>query len=98
MSEVWEKEDENEDKEDLRRGIKKLQEKLHTSEIVIGLLKEQLTLKNQGCKGAIIHQMTANTALTNEQEQCTFQAVCDHSPLLHCLPNKIMGSPEEIKV
>ncbi|XP_013931481.1 PREDICTED: myomegalin-like [Thamnophis sirtalis] len=97
LSEVWEKEDENEDKEDLRWGIKKLQEKLHTSENGTGLLKEQLTLKNQGCKGAIIHQMTANTALINEQEQCTCQAVCDHSPLLHCIPNKIMGSPEEIK-
>ncbi|XP_060546183.1 myomegalin isoform X2 [Pantherophis guttatus] len=94
LSEVWEKEDE---KEDLRQGIKKLQERLHTSEIVIGLLKEQLTLKNQGCKGAIIHQRTANTALINKQEQCTFQAVRDHSPLSHCPPSQIMGSPEEIQ-
>ncbi|KAG8132989.1 hypothetical protein E2320_010807, partial [Naja naja] len=90
LSEVWEKDDEKKDKEDLRRGIKKLQEKLHTSEIVIGLLKEQLTLKNQGCKGAIIHQMTPNTALINEQERCTCHAVCDHCP-----PNQIMSSPEE---
>ncbi|XP_070602955.1 myomegalin isoform X3 [Erythrolamprus reginae] len=97
LSEVWEKEDEKEDKEDLRQCIKKLQEKLHTSEIVIGLLKEQLTLKNQGCKGAIIHQMTANTALINEQEQCTCQAAHDHSPLLHCPPSQIMGSTEEIQ-
>ncbi|KAK9403796.1 myomegalin [Crotalus adamanteus] len=95
LSEIWEKEDEKEDKEDLRRDIKKLQEKLHTSEIVIGLLKEQLNLKNQGCKGTTIHQMTASTALINEQEQCTCQAHHDHSPLLHCPPNQIMGSPEE---
>ncbi|XP_026537608.1 myomegalin-like isoform X4 [Notechis scutatus] len=95
LSEVWEKEEEKKHKEDLRRCIKKLQEKLYTSDIVIGLLKEQLTLKNQGCKGAIIHQMTPNTALINEQEQCTCHAVCDHSPLLHCSPNQIMGSPEE---
>ncbi|XP_070796982.1 myomegalin-like [Pituophis catenifer annectens] len=94
LSEVWEKEDE---KEDLRQGIKKLQERLHTSEIVIDLLKEQLTLKNQECKGAIIHQRTANTALINKQEQCTFQAVRDHSPLSHCPPSQIMGSPEEIQ-
>ncbi|XP_026559239.1 myomegalin-like isoform X4 [Pseudonaja textilis] len=95
LSEVWEKKEEKKDKEDLRQCIKKLQEKLYTSDIVIGLLKEQLTLKNQGCKGAIIHQMTPNTALINEQEQCTCHAVCDHSSLLHCSPNQIMGNPEE---
>ncbi|XP_058032202.1 myomegalin isoform X3 [Ahaetulla prasina] len=97
LSEVWEKEDEKEDKEDLRQSIKKLQEKLHTSEIVIGLLKEQLTLKNQGHKGTIIHQRTANAALINEQEQYTCQAIRDHSPFLHCPSNQIMGSPEEIQ-
>ncbi|KAM3840144.1 myomegalin isoform 1-T1 [Vipera latastei] len=95
LSEVWEKEDEKEDKEDLKRDIKKLQEKLHTSEIMIGLLKEQLNLKNHGCKGTTIHHMTTSTALINEQEQCTCQALHDHSPLLHCPPNQIMGSPEE---
>ncbi|XP_007428954.1 myomegalin isoform X3 [Python bivittatus] len=102
LSEVWEKEDEKEDEEDLRQDIKKLQEKLDTSEIVIGLLKEQLTLRNQGCRGTFIHQMTASTALANEQQQmakqCTCQAVHGHSPSLHCPPNQTMGSPEETQV
>ncbi|XP_063154653.1 myomegalin isoform X3 [Candoia aspera] len=102
LSEVWEKEDEKEDEEDLRRDIKKLQEKLHTSEIVNGLLKEQLTLSNQGCKGTFTHQMTASLALTNEQlqmaKQCICQAVHDHSPSLHCPPNQTKGSPEETQV
>ncbi|XP_062989218.1 myomegalin isoform X2 [Elgaria multicarinata webbii] len=78
LSEGWENEDEKEDEEDLRLEARKLQEKLHTSEVVIGLLKEQLTLNSQGGEGTFSSQFTAQ-----EMEQLQMAKQGTHEGLLH---------------
>ncbi|XP_061440858.1 myomegalin-like isoform X3 [Rhineura floridana] len=102
LSEGWENEDE--DEADLRLEVKKLQEKAHTSEIVTGLLKEQLTLNSQGGEGTFKPQFTASMAQETKQlrmaKQCTRKGVLhNNTPQRHCvLPRSVDSSPTETQV
>lgn len=86
LSEGWEKEDEKEDDDGLRLEVKKLREKLHTSEVVISLLREQLALNNQGSKGTFQSQVARGTQETEQPQmdkQCTYQGITQwHCPQL----------------
>ncbi|XP_053103848.1 myomegalin-like isoform X4 [Hemicordylus capensis] len=89
LSEGWENEDEKEEEEDLRLEVRKLREKLHTSEILIGLLKEQLTLNNPGGEDICKPQLTASMAQMIEQlrmaKQGTSQGILHNDvPQWHC--------------
>lgn len=95
LSEGWENEDEKEDENDLRLEVKKLREKLHTSEIVIGLLREQLTLNSRGSKGAFKSQFVTSAGQETEQtaKECTCQRVLHEDvPQWHCLQLQIEES------
>ncbi|XP_042319543.1 myomegalin isoform X7 [Sceloporus undulatus] len=99
LSEGWENEDSKEDEENLRLEVRKLQEKLHTSEIVIGLLKEQLTLNSQGSSTSTSfnHQFTCSVAQDIVQLQMAKQCNClgllnSNVPQLHCPPSKVVDS------
>ncbi|XP_016848513.1 myomegalin isoform X3 [Anolis carolinensis] len=92
LSEGWENEDAKEDEENLRLEVRKLQEKLHMSEIVIGLLKEQLTLNTQ--------EMSTNPSFTGSvaqdvvqlqmSKQCNCLGLpCGNVSQSHCPPAKI---------
>ncbi|KAL8177978.1 UNVERIFIED_CONTAM: hypothetical protein K2H54_024674 [Gekko kuhli] len=60
LSEGWENEDEKEDERDLRPEVRKLQEKLSTTETVIGLPKEPLVSNSQGGEVIIQPHVTAS--------------------------------------
>ncbi|KAH0618189.1 hypothetical protein JD844_017188 [Phrynosoma platyrhinos] len=99
LSEGWENEDSKEDEENLRLEVRKLQEKLHTSEVVIGLLKEQLTLNSQGgsTSASINHQFTSSVAQDIVQLQKAKQCNCvgllnSNAPQLHSPPSKVVDS------
>ncbi|XP_066479086.1 myomegalin isoform X3 [Tiliqua scincoides] len=97
LSEGWENEDEKEDEDDLRLEVKKLREKLHTSEIVIGLLREQLTLNNHSSKGTFkshfVASMTQETEQPRTAKQCTCQGVLhEEPPNWHCLQLQVQDS------
>lgn len=88
LSEGWE-EDEKEDGENLRLEVRKLREKQHTSEIVIGLLKEQLILNSPGGDCTIKPQCAASTALETERLQLakrhpSQRPLHENAPQWHC--------------
>ncbi|XP_067323787.1 myomegalin isoform X2 [Anolis sagrei] len=91
LSEGWENEDAKEDEENLRLEVRKLQEKLHMSEIVTGLLKEQLALNTQ--EGSVNASFTCSVAQDVVQLQKSQQCNClglSHNDVSqsHCQPAK----------
>nr|XP_034958001.1 myomegalin-like isoform X1 [Zootoca vivipara] len=89
LSEGWENEDEKEEQEDLKLEVRKLQEKLHSSEMGIGLLKEQLALSSQAGGSIFQQQLTAGGTQESEQLRVALQgslkgAPHDNAPQRHC--------------
>ncbi|CAI5776222.1 myomegalin-like isoform X2 [Podarcis lilfordi] len=104
LSEGWENEDEKEEQEDLKLEVRKLQEKLHSSEMVIGLLKEQLTLSSQAGGSIFQQQVAAGVTQESEQLQVALQgslkgAPHDSAPQRHCpRPQSVDTSLKETQV
>lgn len=93
LSEGWENEDEKEDEENLKLEVRKLQEKLHTSESVIGLLKEQLTLSSQA--GSIADPFEHGCLPGSAQDVNLLQMAkhCHHkAPPWPCSPPQVVDS------
>uniref|UniRef100_A0A6J0VBE3 Myomegalin isoform X9 n=1 Tax=Pogona vitticeps TaxID=103695 RepID=A0A6J0VBE3_9SAUR len=95
LSEGWENEEEKEDEENLRLEVRKLQEKLHTSESVIGLLKEQLTLSSQA--GSIVdpfeHGWFPGSAVAQDINQLQMVKHCQNkAPQGSCSPPQVVDS------
>ncbi|XP_077784270.1 myomegalin isoform X5 [Podarcis muralis] len=104
LSEGWENEDEKEEQEDLKLEVRKLQEKLHSSEMVISLLKEQLTLSSQAGGSIFQQQVAAGVTQESEQLQVASQgslkgAPHDSAPQQHCpCPQSVDTSLKETQV
>ncbi|KAJ7338689.1 hypothetical protein JRQ81_012591 [Phrynocephalus forsythii] len=95
LSEGWENEDEKEDEENLKLEVRKLQEKLHTSESVIGLLKEQLTLRSQAgsINDPFKHHCLPGRAIAQDANQLQTVEHCHNSaPQWPCLPPEVVDS------
>ncbi|XP_033007040.1 myomegalin isoform X2 [Lacerta agilis] len=104
LSEGWENEDEKEEQEDLKLEVRKLQEKLHSSEMVIGLLKEQLTLSSQADGSIFQQQVAAGVTQESERLQVALQgslkgAPHDSAPQQHCpRPQSVDTSLKETQI
>ncbi|XP_048354430.1 myomegalin-like [Sphaerodactylus townsendi] len=92
LSEGWENEDEKEDDKDLWPDVRKLQEKLSTSETVIGLPKEPLMWNNQEDKGILKPHITAGMAEKTKERQMAKGLLHKGDPQCHHLQSQGVDS------